>query len=104
MTYIPSDKEIRERAIRGCMWGESYGAKEFDQWLAQHNRELRNAVFRKVKAERLTVMAANTPDTPTTEEVEFGYVCGTNGPTRWQEDYAELMRQSRRIAPAEAAE
>jgi formate dehydrogenase major subunit len=28
----------------------------------------------------------------------------SNGPTRWQDDYAELSRRSRRIAPAEAAE
>jgi formate dehydrogenase major subunit len=28
----------------------------------------------------------------------------SNGPTQWQEDYAELTRKSRRIAPAEAAE
>jgi len=28
----------------------------------------------------------------------------SNGPTQWQEDYAELSRRSRRIAPTEAAE
>jgi len=28
----------------------------------------------------------------------------SNGPTQWQEDYAELSRKSRQIAPAEAAE
>ncbi len=28
----------------------------------------------------------------------------SNGPTQWQEDYMELQRRSRRIAPAEAAE
>jgi formate dehydrogenase major subunit len=28
----------------------------------------------------------------------------SNGPTQWQDDYAELSRRSRKIAPAEAAE
>ena len=31
-------------------------------------------------------------------------VSPSNGPSRWQEDYEEFSRQSRRIAPAEAAE
>ena len=28
----------------------------------------------------------------------------SNGPSRWQQDYEEFSRESRRIAPAEAAE
>ena len=31
-------------------------------------------------------------------------VSPSNGPSDWQEDYAELSARSRRIAPAEAAE
>jgi formate dehydrogenase major subunit len=31
-------------------------------------------------------------------------VTPSNGPSRWQEDYEEFSRASRRIAPAEAAE
>jgi formate dehydrogenase major subunit len=31
-------------------------------------------------------------------------ISSSNGPTRWQEDYSDLSRKSRRIVPAEAAE
>ena len=31
-------------------------------------------------------------------------IAPSNGPTQWQEDYMDLQRRSRRIAPAEAAE
>jgi formate dehydrogenase major subunit len=47
-----------------------------------------------------TDWATNCPE----YKVTAVQIAVSNGPSRWQEDYNEFARQSRRIAPAEAAE